>query len=382
MDQVKLFARAQKLVDFLPESCGRGMFNLVGTVAGALPTKRTKQLLKNQARLRPGMGKAEAFWLANAAMRSYMRYYYEAFRLPSLTKEQILARVSATGLESIRAELAAGRAVTGALTHSGNWDFAGAWAHYELAPVHTLAEKLEPEELYQFFVGFREALGMTIYPAARGSGSLAKLQEAMAKAPVFTPVLADRDLAASGLEVTLAGLPAMVAPGPALLAQRTGATLFPVFISYEKLSGSRRKKAGSRWGIHLDILPGITPTTNPSSPHAERVKDVHRITQEWVSAIEPYLRAHVVDWHMLQKVFVADLDPERLARTRERAAQAAAKEHEADKVARALAHREEAAATDAPQPSNDSTPTPETRTGSDHSGDPLTGPPHVREGGM
>ena len=36
--------------------------------------------------------------------------------------------------------------------------------------------------------------------------------------------------------------------------------------------------------------------------------------QELARSFEAGIRAHPADWHMLQRVFVADLDPERLAR--------------------------------------------------------------------
>ena len=37
------------------------------------------------------------------------------------------------------------------------------------------------------------------------------------------------------------------------------------------------------------------------------------MTQEVARLFEAGIRAHPQDWHMLQKVFVADLDPARLA---------------------------------------------------------------------
>ena len=42
------------------------------------------------------------------------------------------------------------------------------------------------------------------------------------------PLLADRDLRASGIEVDLLGEPTRMPPGPAMLALRTGAALHPV----------------------------------------------------------------------------------------------------------------------------------------------------------
>ncbi len=319
MNPVKIFKLAQSAVDRLPEPVGRGVFNIIGTVAGASNIKGVRQLRKNQARLRPGMGKLAARRLSMRAMRSYMRYYYETFRMSSLSQDQILARVREDVTDEIRDELAAGHAVVGAVMHSGNWDLAGAWSNLSLAPVHTIVEKLEPPEIFEGFVSFREGLGMTIYPLVKGGGALHSLERDMKEKAIFTPILADRDLSASGLEVKLAGIPMLVAPGPALLAQRVGATIYPTFVYCEKLRGARRKAAGSSWGICVVILPGITARTTKESPGAEREADLVRMSQEWLTQLEPLVIEHLEDWHMLQKVFVEDLDPERLARARAKA---------------------------------------------------------------
>jgi phosphatidylinositol dimannoside acyltransferase len=46
------------------------------------------------------------------------------------------------------------------------------------------------------------------------------------------------------------------------------------------------------------------------------------MTQELAHAFEVGIRAHPADWHMLQRVFVADLDPKRLAAAEAKAAAA------------------------------------------------------------
>ncbi|MBR5950808.1 MAG: phosphatidylinositol mannoside acyltransferase, partial [Actinomycetaceae bacterium] len=272
------------------------------------------QLRANQARFTDKRSRQ----LSARAMRSYMRYYYEAFRLPSLTEEQIKARVSVSGAQPLRDQLEHSSAI-GALMHAGNWDLAGAWANLELGEVHTIAEKLEPEELYERFLHFRRNVGMTIYPLVKGGGALRRLEQDMEQPGCFVPLLADRDLTATGVEVSLGGHSLLVAPGPALLAIRTGRPIFPIFSSYENIDGKRERQAGTHWGMHLDICEPIYPAADVQATPEEQVKDIQRMSQEWISALEPYLHRHLEDWHMLQKVFVADLDPERLARARARA---------------------------------------------------------------
>lgn len=321
MDVVRAFALARAAVERLPESVGRALFSAAGTAMGLSGSAGARRLRANQARIRPGLGPVRARLLSAAAMRSYMRYYYECFRLPILGEDRILARVQLDNDAELRADLASGRSATAALVHAGNWDMAGAWACIDLAPVHTLAERLEPAGLYEDFLRFRTGLGMTIYPVVRGGGGLRALEEDMAAGVCFTPILADRDLTASGVEVRLAGHAMLVAPGPALLAQRTGCAIYPVFSRYERLARRRRAAAGTRWGLRLTVGEPVRAETTPDSDSRERAADVRRMSQEWMDQFEPWLRAHLEDWHMLQRVFVSDLDPERLARARARAAE-------------------------------------------------------------
>ena len=321
MDVVRAFALARAAVERLPESVGRALFSAAGTAMGLSGSAGARRLRANQARIRPGLGPVRARLLSAAAMRSYMRYYYECFRLPVLGEDRILARVQLDNDAELRADLASGRSATAALVHAGNWDMAGAWACIDLAPVHTLAERLEPAGLYEDFLRFRTGLGMTIYPVVRGGGGLRALEEDMAAGVCFTPILADRDLTASGVEVRLAGHAMLVAPGPALLAQRTRCAIYPVFSRYERLARRRRAAAGTRWGLRLTVGEPVRAETTPDSDSRERAADVRRMSQEWMDQFEPWLRAHLEDWHMLQRVFVSDLDPERLARARARAAE-------------------------------------------------------------
>ena len=100
--------------------------------------------------------------------------------------------------------------------------------------------------------------------------------------------------------------PARVAAGPAALAVSTGAPLFAASIWYERLVGERRRRAGSPWGIVVAFRP--VESAPASLPRAERVVVT---TQAWVDEVAAGIAAHPEDWHMLQRVFVADLDPAR-----------------------------------------------------------------------
>src|SRR5699024_2481580 len=111
---------------------------------------------------------------------------------------EVDARVRSTGYEQYAERVAHGGAAVLALGHSGNWDLAGAWANRHIGQVITVAERLEPPELFEAFVGFRESLGMVIVPLEKGGGVFRRLLTETRR-PVIVPLLADRDLSSTGV---------------------------------------------------------------------------------------------------------------------------------------------------------------------------------------
>lgn len=265
------------------------------------------QLEKNLARVLPDASAREVHRASRAGMRSYMRYFYEAFALPGMSLEQIRARVRPDIDPRTYTDLKRGSIVI-ALPHMGNWDLAGAWASQELAQVLTVAEKLEPADLFEQFVTFRESLGMKVIGQGRGEKVFDQLVETARQGHYVVALLADRDLSSSGVLTDLAGHPARVAAGPAALAVRLGLPLYNASLHYERLDGQRRRRAGAAWGIVLTIRPVDVPAG------LEGRERVAALTHAWVADLSQRLAEHAVDWHMLQAVFDADLDPARLAR--------------------------------------------------------------------
>lgn len=309
-----------------PSALGYGLFRAgadAAWLAGTLRHQSTGvgQLRRNLARLMPGACPRELEAATRAGMRSYMRYFTEAFSLPSITPAQLRARVRAVLPEGLTQDLARGSIVI-ALPHMGNWDLVGAWASAELAPVLTVAERLEPADLFEQFVDFRRSLGMHVIGQGKGEKVFDRLLAEAGTGTYVLALLADRDLSSAGIEVDLAGHKAHVAAGPAALADRLGLPLYAATVHYERLAGPRRRAAGSAWGVVLTVHPVPAPA-GLEGPGRRRER-VAAWTQAWVSALEPGLRAHATDWHMLQAVFDADLDPARLARARAREAAEAA----------------------------------------------------------
>jgi KDO2-lipid IV(A) lauroyltransferase len=230
-------------------------------------------------------GETDLRQLSRAAMRSYLRYWGEAFTLPRWSPDEVRARVVAHQAERLRDPLAAGRGVVAVLPHMGNWDLAGAWACAEGMAVTTVAERLRPESLYRDFVGYRESLGMEVLPLT-GGPPVAPLLERRLRAGRLICLLADRELAGRGVRVPFLGDTARFPPGPAWLARTTGAVLLPVSTSYEDDR------------MHLWVHPPIEV--------GQGALGMVAATEAVAAAFGSAIRRDPADWHMLQPVFAAD----------------------------------------------------------------------------
>ncbi|GMA31387.1 phosphatidylinositol mannoside acyltransferase [Litorihabitans aurantiacus] len=300
-----LYVLAWRHVRRLPDAPVRGLAHLVADLVWLGRSGGVRQLERNLRRLRPDLDERALRRTSRAGMRSYLRYFVEAFQLPGWSHEQIDARVRAVGVAPVRDAVARGESPVLALGHAGNWDLAGAWASRALAPVLTVAEKL-PDGLYEEFVSFRASLGIEIVPLEGGS-TFRRLTRMARTHPQIVPLLADRDLTAHGVEVDLLGSPARVAAGPASLALVGGHPLVPVAITYERLRGADRRRAGTPWGLVIEFAPFVATADDDGAR-----RGVADVTQDWVTALFERVARSPQDWHMLQKVYLADLDPARL----------------------------------------------------------------------
>ena len=153
--------------------------------------------------------------------------------------------------------------------------------------------------MFRAFLDYREGLGMRILPAEKGTFARLRTQLATGQ-PVVMPLLADRDLSATGVEVDLCGHPARMAAGPAALAVEGGYRLFPVTLRHERV--------GREWGMVITVHDDV------ATPSAGTAQAVQQVTQACADAFGAAVTAHTEDWHMMQRVFVEDLELERLAR--------------------------------------------------------------------
>ena len=136
-DVARLYTFAWRHAPKIPEPVLRAAFTAVADLTWLRRTEGVRRLEANYARVRPDLDGPELRRLTRAGMRSYMRYFREAFTLQGATAEQVAARVRVDGLEHVAEPVADGQGVSLALAHLGNWDLAGAMCGVAYAPARS-----------------------------------------------------------------------------------------------------------------------------------------------------------------------------------------------------------------------------------------------------
>ncbi|MER6062934.1 phosphatidylinositol mannoside acyltransferase [Streptomyces sp. NPDC001792] len=287
-----LYGLGWSTVKKLPEPVAVRLGQTIADLAWKQRGKGVQRLESNYARVVPGAGPERLRELSRAGMRSYLRYWMESFRLPAWSRERVKSGFDPKDIHFLTDGLAAGGGVILALPHMANYDLAGAWVTTKLeTPFTTVAERLKPETLYDRFVAYREGLGMEVLPHSGGAafGTLAR----RLRDGGLVCLVADRDLSASGVEVDFFGEKTRMPAGPALLAQQTGALLLPVTLWYDDSPVMQGR-------VH-------PPVEVPES--GSRGEKTSVMTQALADAFATGIADHPEDWHMLQRLWLADLDP-------------------------------------------------------------------------
>jgi phosphatidylinositol dimannoside acyltransferase len=217
--------------------------------------------------------------LLRAAVRSYLRNFYEVLALPAWSETEIRRRVCAVNEPAVRGAHA-GAGVVVALPHSGNWDLAGAWACATGMPVTTVAEQLSDAE-YAAFVAFRESLGLQVV-SHRDPEALRTLIDAIHDRRVVC-LLADRDLSGTGVRVSWRGHPTTVPAGPAIVARRTGAALLPAVCQFTE--------------------DGMAIIIGEAIAHRQGRHGLTGMMQDVADFFADTIARQPEDWHMMQPFF-------------------------------------------------------------------------------
>ncbi len=285
----RTYTTLARAIAALPEPLAIGLGNVVGEVLFRVRHEHRAQVTANLARVLGADGDDSAVldrW-ARRSFREYARYWIEGARLPGIAPEEVVQHVFVDGLEHLHAGVASGNGCILALPHIGSWEYGGAFLATQGLPMTAVAERIEPPELFDYFVEQRSAMGLSVVPLDRHSGStlLSTL-----RAGKLVGLLCDRDIEGTGIEVEFFGERTTMPAGPATLALRTGATLCTGAV----YSGPARD--------HRAVVEEPIDTTRTGSLRV----DVARVTQEIATRLEGLIRRAPEQWHVFQPLWLAD----------------------------------------------------------------------------
>ncbi len=278
----------------LPEPVASALAAVIGSVMAHRPGLATTMSMRHITRVLasaspnatpdPDLVKR---W-SRRAFPAYARYWVEGARLPTVSPATVRQRIEVErGWEQLLEGMAAGKGVILALPHIGSWEWGGAFLSLVGLPMTAVAERIEPPELFEWFIRQREEMGLTIVPLDGESGGvmLRTLRDGG-----LVGLLCDRDLVGTGTEVEYFGERTTLPGGPATLALRTGAMLLPAAV----YSGPG------------DDHTAVIGTPIDPTRQANFRADVQRMTQDIAVQFEQFVRRAPEQWHLFQPNWPSD----------------------------------------------------------------------------
>lgn len=225
-------------------------------------------------------------------MKAYGRYYAEALWVRKKRVPEMLAHTEVVGLEHLLEARDAGKGMIYALPHMGNWEAAAPVAIREHIPIVAVAEVLPNRRVTDWFTEMRAEVGIEIVLATGRVEVMRRLEAALGENKAVA-LLSDRDLNRKGIEVDFFGEKTTMPPGPATLALRTGAPLFPV--------GCYFTEGGYRVVVH----PAL-----PIPDAKSRSDRVSAATQALAQKLEEIIGVAPDQWHLVVPNWPSDHEAE------------------------------------------------------------------------
>lgn len=270
----------------LPAGGARRLGRWGGRIWHRLDRGRREMARRHMARIMgPGEDPRAA---AVEVMESYGRYFAEALWVDAKRVPEILASTEVQGLDGLLAARDAGTGMILALPHMGNWEVAAPIAVTRHIPIVAVAERLANERITGWFTELRAEFGIEIVLATGRAEVMRRLESALHDNKAVA-LLSDRDLKGRGVEVEFFGERTTLPPGPATLAMRTNAPLFPVATYF------------TEEGYRATVRPALQLPAEGS--RSERVAG---LTQSLAEELEKLIMAAPTQWHLVQPNWPSD----------------------------------------------------------------------------
>ena len=279
-----LYLFAWKVIGILPEKTAYQLANFVSDQILRKNGKGIQRLRSNYKRVVPSISNSALEALTKEGMRSYLRYWFDTFRLNKWSKSRIIETTFVVRENLLRDPIETKKGCIIALPHAGNWDHAAAYFCSTGIPITAVVERLKPEAIFKKFLAYRQSIG--IEAISHREKTIPILMERLNQGKLVA-LVADRDMSRNGIEVNFLGGIAKMPAGPAILAIKSGSPLVTAYIRYLDE------------GIEITFDETIQLPISGSEEEQIRI-----ITQSMADNFAKRIKDSPVDWHMLQRIWV------------------------------------------------------------------------------
>jgi KDO2-lipid IV(A) lauroyltransferase len=279
-----LYLFAWKVIGILPEKTAYQLANFVSDQILRKNGKGIQRLRINYKRVVPSISNSALEALTKEGMRSYLRYWFDTFRLNKWSKSRIIETTFVVRENLLRDPIETKKGCIIALPHAGNWDHAAAYFCSTGIPITAVVERLKPEAIFKKFLAYRQSIG--IEAISHREKTIPILMERLNQGKLVA-LVADRDMSRNGIEVNFLGGIAKMPAGPAILAIKSGSPLVTAYIRYLDE------------GIEITFDETIQLPISGSEEEQIRI-----VTQSMADNFAKRIKDSPVDWHMLQRIWV------------------------------------------------------------------------------
>lgn len=278
-----LFYLAQRLPLAFLLVLGAGLGKLTFSVLRI----RRRVALENLACAFPEKSAVAIKTIARRSYENFGRMMMEYLRLPKLSPEELLQRISFAiprELNPYEQALALGKGAICMTGHFGNWEYMGALVAQMQYPMVYLYQEQNNPYVDALIRGIRTKMNMPSIPrGAALRGILKALREKK-----FVAILADQDAGSNGIFVDFLGRPASTAQGPAAFVLKTQAPI--VFcVAIREPQGRHR--------VEAELLT-FDFSQNAVTGDEEKLR---QITVAWSKVLEKYIRQYPDHWFWMHR---------------------------------------------------------------------------------
>lgn len=286
------------LIAGMPLALGYALADLLTEVHFRFFPARRHAVLTNLAVMMPRATRRERVQVVRRMMRSYNRMMFEFFRLPHLTRKDLLHSVEVVGREHLEQAVARGRGVILTCTHIGNWELAAVVLAHWGYTIHAVAGV----QLNRWLgPAVRETkLELSIHTIAPEDG-FRKLLRALEHNDLVA-LMVDGDIYSHGVPVEFFGREMRFPTGPGVLAQRTGALIICGYC--ERLEPGR---------FRIVVEPALDPARFPHTA---------ALNAAVAASSERHIRSHLDQWCIFRPMWEGTPEAESEAAGAARSAEA------------------------------------------------------------